>query len=159
MASKLMTNTRQTRVLKNSGKLSARRTRASKATPPLKVLILSTLYSPNGVGGAERVAQTLAEGLLGRGHQVTVATTQPKGPDARSYLHGVDVRYLPVCNIYRPFDGVLHGSFSKALWHVVDSVNSGMASRIGELLEELRPDVLHTHAITGFSSSVWRAAS
>ncbi|RYX78295.1 alpha-L-glycero-D-manno-heptose alpha-1,3-glucosyltransferase, partial [bacterium] len=40
----------------------------------MNILITSEFYYPN-IGGAEKVAQIIAEGLVKKGHLVTVATT------------------------------------------------------------------------------------
>ena len=44
----------------------------------MKVLILSDLYSPDGRGGAERVAELQAQGLREAGHEVVVLTSGKK---------------------------------------------------------------------------------
>lgn len=124
----------------------------------MRILIVSALYSPYVQGGAEKVAQMLAEGLAGRGHEVCVVTTQPHGGQVFDTVSGLRVDYLPVQNLYRPFDGTRRPAIGKALWHAIDSWNPAMAEQVGEILDDWRPDLLHTHAIAGFSPSIWRAA-
>ena len=43
----------------------------------MKIGIVSNLYPPDARGGAELVAQRIADALYERGHEVFVLTTQP----------------------------------------------------------------------------------
>jgi glycosyltransferase involved in cell wall biosynthesis len=124
----------------------------------LKILLVNSSYLPNIVAGAERVVQRLAEALVGRGHQVTVVTTQPNGSRTVRDMNGVRVHYVPVANVYPPFAGVDAGSVRKALWHLVDSYNPLMARAFGTILDDERPDVVNTHNLAGFSTAVMTAA-
>ena len=122
---------------------------------PSSVLIINSLYHPRIFGGAERSVQFLAEALVAAGLRVTVATTTPDPEPSMAELNGVAVRYIPVANIYWPFAKNRRAS---ALFHALDICNPAMQRRIAALLDELRPDLLHTNTLVGFSVSAWRAA-
>lgn len=124
----------------------------------MRIVHVNSLYAPFQVGGAEKSVQILAEAQAALGHAVTVLATAPDGAARQDRLNGVDVHYLPVRNVYRPFDGQAHGSAAKALWHTVDTRNPWMAAALGRQFDALRPEVVHTHTIAGFSTSAWRAA-
>ncbi len=69
----------------------------------------------------------------------------------------VRVTFLPVANVYWP-----HGhrpAYLKPLWHAIDAHNPVMARRVGQLLDEERPDILHTNILAGFSPAIWAEAS
>jgi glycosyltransferase involved in cell wall biosynthesis len=42
-------------------------------------------------------------------------------------------------------------------WHLIDAYNRRSGDAFGELLDEMRPDLVNTHNIAGFSVAVWRA--
>ncbi len=124
----------------------------------MKILIVSNLYFPNGIGGAEKVAKELAEGLLARGHEAVVATSSKDRQHTVTDVNGVRVHYLPVKNMYIPGEQKQRSTAVKILWHTVDTYNPFMAAALGRILDAERPDVVNTHNIQGFSVSAWRAA-
>ncbi|OGA55743.1 MAG: hypothetical protein A3G81_19465 [Betaproteobacteria bacterium RIFCSPLOWO2_12_FULL_65_14] len=123
----------------------------------MKILLVSTLYAPNILGGAERVAQDLAEDLARRGHSVRVACLAAQGEARGAELNGVHVDYLSLRNLYWPYPVAEAGAMRKALWHALDTYNPSMAHALGRLLDVHRPDVVNTHNISGFSVAAWKA--
>ncbi|MFH1807284.1 MAG: glycosyltransferase family 4 protein [Pseudomonadota bacterium] len=128
-------------------------------TRPRRILVVSTLYPPHVIGGAELVAQQLARGLLRRGQQVAVLSTC--GPDAGPGLHvgedqGVPVwRFFPR-NAYWTYSTRERPLLRKIAWHARDAYNAHTSRVVDELLDRLHPDLVHTHNIDGFSPAVWR---
>lgn len=126
----------------------------------MRVLLVSNLYPPYVIGGAELIASYLAEGLAQRSHQVTVVTS--KGPDTPD-LPGEDaanpriIRFFPP-NRYWLFDRRPRSTLDKARWHLQDLWNRASGRRFADILDAVRPDVLHSHNIDGFSPIVWRIA-
>ena len=88
----------------------------------MKVLIVSSLYHPNIVGGAEKVAQNLAEGLVARGHEAVVATVSARKHSEVVSVNGVRVYYVPVKNLYFMTQNNGRSDAVKALWHGLDTV-------------------------------------
>ncbi len=124
----------------------------------MRILLVSTLYYPNLVGGAERAAQKLAEALAERGHEVAVACLGKSAQVQQDSINGVRVHYLPVRNLYWPFGDRKPGPMTRALWHALDTYNPLMASQVGDLIQREQPDVINTHNIAGFSVAVWAQA-
>jgi glycosyltransferase involved in cell wall biosynthesis len=122
----------------------------------LKILYISTLYSPNLVGGAERVAQSIAEDMAAAGHETVVLSTTPQKSSV-DWINGVKVYYINLKNIYWPYGEKAHAALSKALWHAFDIYNPWMAREVVRILCMERPDLVHSHLVTGFSCSIWRA--
>ncbi len=125
----------------------------------MKIALVNDKYIHHEGGGAQESVRILAESLAARGHQVSVWTTTYR-PDQRttSELHSqVRVTFLPVANVYWP-----HGprpESLKPLWHAIDSHNPIMARRVGQLLDEEKPDILHTNILAGFSPAIWAEAA
>jgi glycosyltransferase involved in cell wall biosynthesis len=126
----------------------------------MHVLLVNNLYPPIMAGGAELVVAYLAEGLVERGHRVTVVSTC--GPEMEPYpaeqRNGVDVvRFFPR-NMYWSFAREGQSPVRRALWHVRDAWNRDAARRFRAILADAQPDIVHTHVIDGFSASIWRRA-
>ncbi|HWH82769.1 MAG TPA: glycosyltransferase, partial [Burkholderiaceae bacterium] len=123
----------------------------------MKIALINTLYPPLSVGGAERVVQSLARGLVDGGDSVTVLTLASDRQTAVEQAEGVDIVRLPLQNLYWPF-GAQASAPARLLWHAVDSHNLAAARALENQLRRLRPDLVHTHNLAGFSSLAWRAA-
>ena len=123
----------------------------------MKALIVSSLYHPNIVGGAQKVAQNLAEGLVVRGHEAVVATVSARKHSEVVSINGVRVYYVPVKNLYFMTQNNGRSDAVKALWHGLDTYNPFMAASVGRILDAERPEVVNTQSLGGFSVSVWRA--
>ena len=122
----------------------------------MKAMILSALYTPNVLGGAEKMAQVLAEGLRDAGHEPVVVTTDAAPGLRTARVNEVPVHYVGLKNVYWPFGGRQPSRLLKPAWHAINSFNPWMASAVAQLLDRERPDVVNTHSLTGFSFAVWR---
>lgn len=123
----------------------------------MRILFVSTLYEPNIVGGAERVVQSVAEGLTSLGHECVVVTLGQGTKKETRFINGVKVHYLPVRNLYWPFQSARPGPLRRALWHALDSYNPAMGAALASVLDEEQPDVVNSHNIAGFSVAAWQA--
>jgi glycosyltransferase involved in cell wall biosynthesis len=119
----------------------------------MKILQVNTLFAPRLYGGAEVFLKRFSESLVARGHQVLVACLSP---DPKQ--HGDDqlrVHELELKNLYWPFDGARYGRVLKAAWHLRNSFGCGGAAQLGALLECEKPDLVHTHNLSGLTTAVW----
>lgn len=124
----------------------------------MKVLIVSNLlYHPGVFGGAEMAARELVERLVANGHEVVVATLNPRPRHEVAEIDGVRVHYLPNRNIYLYGPPKRRHVATSALWHALDTYNPLMAISLGRVLDAERPDVVNTHNIAGFSVAAWHA--
>lgn len=125
----------------------------------MKVLLVNSLYPPIIIGGAEVSVSLLAKALAEQSIDVTVASLHEEKTVSVETIDGVKIYRLPLDNIYWPFGISEKPSAAKRLlWHVKDTANSEAARRFGTILDEIRPDVVNFHNITGFSASVWNEA-
>jgi len=125
----------------------------------MKVLLVNTLYHPNEFGGAERMVKRLADALLALGLAPEIACLAPDGVAATGNVGGVPVHRVPLHNVYPMFPVEHRPAALKPLWHAIDSANIPMARALGRIADRVRPDVVHTHNITGFSPLAWRSLS
>jgi glycosyltransferase involved in cell wall biosynthesis len=125
----------------------------------MKVAILSSLYSPYDVGGTEKAVRMLAESLSARGTEVVVISLHPGRQELLEEWNGIRVYRLPIDNLYLPWvGGQRPGGVQRLIWHLRDRWNWKAARRVGSILERERPDVMHSHNVSGFSVAVWAMA-
>jgi glycosyltransferase involved in cell wall biosynthesis len=123
----------------------------------MKILTVSNLYYPSVIGGAERSAQFLAEGLVRQGHKVSVVTLNSCPVDQEAMVNAIKVVRLGMRNLYFPANSFNRPLTTKILWHMLDSYNPFVRKLLAEIIDKERPDVVHTHNLAGFSVSVWKA--
>jgi glycosyltransferase involved in cell wall biosynthesis len=126
----------------------------------MHILVANNIYPPIMAGGAELIVAWLSEGLVARGHRVTVVSTC--GPEMVPYpvetRNGVTIlRFFPP-NVYWNFDRVGQKSYRRMMWHLRDAWNVAAGRTFRTILDEAPPDVVHTHLIDGFSATIWRSA-
>ena len=119
--------------------------------------MVNSLYPPNVRGGAETSVRLLAEALVTAGHEVVVVSTSGNRHTHAAVHAGVRAIYLPIANLFWPFDGRRHGFAARKAWHLLDLYNPSRALR--RLIAAELPDVVHTNNLQGFSVSAWRAAA
>jgi glycosyltransferase involved in cell wall biosynthesis len=126
----------------------------------MHVLMVNNLYPPIMAGGAELIVAYLSEGLVERGHRVTVVSTC--GPEMEPYAaeirNGVEViRFFPR-NVYWSFARDGQPRMRRLMWHLRDAWNRDAGRRFRAIIDAVRPDIVHTHVIDGFSAAIWRRA-
>ncbi|WP_081961312.1 glycosyltransferase family 4 protein [Aquabacterium sp. NJ1] len=121
----------------------------------MKIAYINSFYAPHEVGGAEKSVRFLAETLVKHGHQATVICLGRERETTE--LNGVRIERLPTANLYFPPDAGQRPGWQKMIWHGADSYNPLAARDIGRLLDEIRPDVVHTNNLGGFSVAAWSA--
>lgn len=122
----------------------------------MKILHINSLYHPNLVGGAERNVRFLAEAQAQRGHALVVVTLSPNPGVVTDTVDGVKVYSVGLQNLYWPFRKESPSVFAKSLWHAIDSYNWRMAQSVARIYQHEKPDLVHTHNLTGFSRAVWK---
>lgn len=125
----------------------------------MKVVIVNNLYAPYFKGGAELSVEMLAKGLVANGVQVSVITLHDEEYIKNEVREGVDVWRLPLRNIYWPFGNKLKPRLYRFIWHLKDIYNRKAAKDFSDLLCHLKPDIVHTNNVAGFSVSIWKAVS
>src|ERR1044071_6467308 len=107
------------------------------AAVPSRVLILSWEYPPIVEGGLARHVRKLSERLVAQGSEVHVLTRGGGRLAARESRHGVHVHRVREPDF--PKDDL------DAFISWVDHMNEDMRAAGAELLEEISPDLVHSH--------------
>lgn len=123
----------------------------------MRILMVNTLYPPTQVGGAERSVSLLAEALVRVGDEVSIITLHPGKEQIVEERNGVRIHRIPLYNRYWPFNQEEKPSvIDRQLWHLQDMWNRRAARHVGRILDEEKPDVVHTNNIQGFSVAIWK---
>ncbi len=116
----------------------------SGAGSPLRVLMVSSLWPPHVLGGAELYASRLASHLRAEGHAVGVVTMGVEGPDVVA-----SVTPRP----YRLDTFATQPPTRRAKFHLLDVYRTGTRAALTTAFERFRPDVVHSHSVQGLSST------
>ncbi len=127
----------------------------------MKIGIVSNLYPPDARGGAELVAQRIADALYERGHNVFVLTTQPfEGvrslfPRIRERTLEAVYRFFPFNVYYLRQDGRVPFPL-RVIWHLVDLFSYSGRCAIRMVIRDEHPDLIITHNLKGIGVSIAR---
>ncbi len=125
----------------------------------MKIMVISTLYPPNLLGGAEKSVALISEGLAARGHQVAILTLHDQSVETDTVERGVMVHRRRLRNFYWPYpsdDG--RAVLPRIAFHMLDSLNVFMARTVGETLRRHRCDIVLSNQLSSFSVLAWRSA-
>jgi glycosyltransferase involved in cell wall biosynthesis len=123
----------------------------------MRIMMINTLYIPIVVGGAEKSVSLLAEALVRSGDEVCIVSLHPGEEHSVEEINGVRVYRLPLYNRYWPFSRVAKPSqIDRLLWHIGEFWNGRAAKDVAAILDQEKPDVVHTNNILGFSVAVWK---
>ncbi len=122
----------------------------------MRILFVNTFYPPRFVGGAEVSLRILAETLAGSGHEPTVLALGDGRGRRTSVRGGVEVEEVDIRQLYGIDDAPGQPRPKKLLWHAIDAFNPLMGATLRRVVDRVRPDLVHTHNVTGFSTAIWR---
>jgi len=109
----------------------------------MKLLVISNLYPPLGIGGYEERCHQVVEGLRKRGHEVCVLTSNYKAEESENEPHVI--RRLEINGFYgRPWQPI----------HKLYHLEKRNHQRLRETIEEFSPDVIHVWNMGGISKSL-----
>ncbi|MBD8494111.1 glycosyltransferase family 4 protein [Pseudomonas syringae] len=121
----------------------------------MNLLFLSSLYTPDIGGGAEIILQRTVEGLLARGHKVTVLATGAQAGLHQDCINQVKVYRAGLHNFYWHFTTQRPGRLTRLGWHLRDRYNRSMRRYLGQVIALEQPDLVVCHNLTGWSVSAW----
>jgi glycosyltransferase involved in cell wall biosynthesis len=120
----------------------------------MRIALFNTFYAPRFVGGAEVSVQLLAEGLVKEGHTVYVFTIGDV--EEKDLINGVEIIRLKHRNIFSPYMPEKHNKIISSIWLMLDSFNPFFHKKLARILRKIKPDVIHTNNVLGFSPAIWR---
>lgn len=120
----------------------------------MKIGVFTNYYPPSERGGAELVAQRVADELSSRGHQVFVLSTKAfsgwSSLRPRMTANHVErvYRFFPF-NLYHVSNASKWPLPFRLLWHIIDLLGPIPHTLIDRLLVQEEPDIILTHNLKG----------
>lgn len=125
----------------------------------MKVLLISNMFPPYIMGGAEMAAHSLAVWLSGQGVNVHVLTSAHErhleGIESVEENFTVERRFFP--NLYQIYQAKPRHAVAKVAWHAQDHFHLKSESIVSEVLERFQPDLVNTHSLQGIGYNLLRA--
>ena len=124
----------------------------------MKIGIVSNLYPPMVRGGAELVAQRIADELYSRGHKVFVLSTKKYSGISSLFPQITErqiedvYRFYPL-NLYHLTEGN-KPFLVRALWHLIDLFSPLPAKAMKLVIEKEKPDIIITHNLKGIGLKI-----
>lgn len=123
----------------------------------MKICLISNLYEPYLLGGAENYVGLIARGLS-KSDEVIVITTCPfacAGLKSRMANNGNIrlYRFTPL-NIYHTYNAKQLPEYIKPLWHIIDLWNPHPNLIVKDILRKEKPDIVHLNNLGGLSLSI-----
>ena len=122
----------------------------------MRIALITNRYSPNSIGGAEKTSRILSEGITNQGYELSVLSLNNGHEINKERGAGVEIDRLKIRNLYVP-GTKKQKILTKALWHTFDSYNFLASKDVYDWLLINKPDVVHTHNLSGFSPIIWRS--
>ena len=113
----------------------------------MKICLINNLYKPYAKGGAERIVELQAEGLIKAGYEVFIISTKPLFKSQKSKVKSQKLYYLP--GLYYNLNKI--PKILRLPWHLLDIFDVGNYFRIKSILKKKKPDVVITHNLKGLS--------
>lgn len=128
----------------------------------MKLVYVNSLFPTAGdqraIGGAETFALRLVRGLQESGHEVTIVRSGAiDTAEVEWTAEGIAVHTMPKRNLYPFSDGHAHGVAKRIAWHAIED-RGRISPAFARILDEVRPDMVHTNNVAGLTTDVWRIA-
>lgn len=119
----------------------------------MKILILNNLYRPFSKGGAERVIETIADGLKAQGNEILVVTTLPKDRKQNAasdvaYLSGLPSLFYDLAKLPKPL---------RLIYHLSGYLDVSTYRQTKKIINGFSPDLIITNNLVGLGLSSMRA--
>ncbi|MCK5177456.1 MAG: glycosyltransferase family 4 protein, partial [Candidatus Aenigmarchaeota archaeon] len=125
----------------------------------MKICLISNLYNPYVLGGAEIYVEKIAN-QLSKNNKVIIISTKPYN-GLKSLKPSVEIknnikiyRFFPL-NTYYTYYAKKTTILKKPFWHFIDLWNPHSYSIIKNILKKEKPNIVHTHNLGGFSLSTF----
>lgn len=128
----------------------------------MHVCLISSLYPPEVLGGAEKHVQLVAGELSNRGHKVTVITTGRSSGSGRFSFEseedrGVNVYRFQPLNVFPPVEIPNQPTWKFLPFKFVDIWNPHSFWMLRNLLKIADPDLIHIHNYEALSGAAFSA--
>lgn len=120
----------------------------------MKIAIITSLYYPNIIGGAEKSTQVLVESLKKFKHNPIVITISDK--ECVENVNGIKVYYINYSNIYWSYYSKTKNIILKLFWHFFSLYNPIILKKVSAIIDLEKPEIVNTNNLAEFSVGVWK---
>ena len=111
----------------------------------MKICLINNLYQPFNRGGAERVVETIANGLIKAGHEVFIICTKPRFSKLRITNYKIRIYYLN--SLYYNLNKL--PKFFRLVWHLWDMFDIVGYFKIKKILQRENCDAVIANNLMG----------
>jgi glycosyltransferase involved in cell wall biosynthesis len=117
----------------------------------MRILVVSALYPPPVIGGAEVAARDLTQWLLSQGHEMGLLTTaaSPDEEMVGQMVDGIRTWRLSWPRPYPIAKFQQQPGWKKPLWHVQDHLDPRNAAMLGKVVDSFAPEFVNIHFLQG----------
>ena len=123
----------------------------------MRVLVVNLGYPPNVVGGVELFVQSLARELVRRGIRASAASLSQNRYDWQYDDNGVRAYFMNAHPMGIALLDPKRTVRQRLAWHALGEANIWVARKLGAIVDQERPDIVHTHSLLGLSVNAWRS--
>ncbi len=120
----------------------------------MRILQITSLFSPDRVGGAEIFVEDLARGLADKGHTVAVAaiSREQQMPEERD---GFAIHRLGHTTPFFIGDWRQQPEWKRKYYKIAVQLDPCLIRRLARVIDEFRPDVVNTHSLSELTPLIW----
>jgi glycosyltransferase involved in cell wall biosynthesis len=120
----------------------------------MRILHISSLYYPDQVGGAEVMAEVLAENQAASGHAVAVACAS-RQEEAPAERNGVTIYRTGHGTPYFILDREHRSRIERMHYRVKAKTNAHAVQKFSDVIRDYQPDVVNTHSLSELPPQIW----
>ncbi|MFK3781094.1 glycosyltransferase family 4 protein [Agrobacterium sp. NPDC089420] len=120
----------------------------------MRILQITSLFSPDRVGGAEIFVEDLARGLAQRGHTVAVAAISRKQLPVE-LRNGFSIHRLGHTTPFFIGDWERQPVWKQKYYKIAVQLDPRLVRRLARVIDDFRPDVVNTHSLSELTPLIW----
>ena len=119
----------------------------------MKICIVSNLYPPHILGGAEIIVEKLVKNIAEKNHEVVVITCSTDNDEHVKKENNVTLYSINKTKLYPVYKQTEAKGYLKPLWHLFDLWSKACEDRIIEIVKQEKCDIIHINNFKGLSLS------
>lgn len=120
----------------------------------MRILQITSLFSPDRVGGAEIFVEDLARGLADKGHTVAVAAIS-REEQAGEQRDGFTIHRLGHTTPFFIGDWGQQPEWKRKYYKIAVQLDPRLVRRLARVIDDFRPDVVNTHSLSELTPLIW----
>lgn len=121
----------------------------------MRILQVTSLFSPDRVGGAEIFVEDLARGLAEKGHAIAVAAISRERQTAE-LRDSLAIHRLGHTTPFFIGDWERQAEWKRKYYKVAVQIDPRLVQRLARVIEDFRPDVVNTHSLSELTPLIWQ---